>query len=365
MAPVEIRELSKRFGDVAAVNGLSFDVEAGRVTGFLGPNGAGKSTTLRALLGLVRPIVGLGHVRRPPLRRARAARRPRRRGARGRLVPSRSQRAQPPARPGRDRRPSRRPRRRGARRRSGSTDAADRRVKGYSHGHAPAPGDRRRAARRPAGADPRRADQRPGPDRASAGCAGSCASRPPSGRAVLVSSHVLAEVAQSVDDVVVIADGELRAHGTARAGARRRRRPGDRGPRAGPGPARRRARTRRPPRRARRRRPARARRRRPSRSAGSPARSAWRCSVSRRAHALARGGVLRADRRPGMTTLLQAELLKLRTTRTFAALVGTAAALSLLLIGVAASSGMADDPTRSCSPATSRASSCCCSARSA
>src|SRR5215211_7969272 len=58
MAPVEFRDLSKRFAGVAAVEALSFDVEAGRVTGFLGPNGAGKSTTLRALLGLVRPSSG-------------------------------------------------------------------------------------------------------------------------------------------------------------------------------------------------------------------------------------------------------------------------------------------------------------------
>src|SRR6478735_2083502 len=58
MAPVEVRGLSKRFAGVAAVDDLSFDIEAGRVTGFLGPNGAGKSTTLRALLGLVRPSSG-------------------------------------------------------------------------------------------------------------------------------------------------------------------------------------------------------------------------------------------------------------------------------------------------------------------
>ena len=58
MAQVEIRDLYKRFGSVRAVNGLSFDVAAGRVTGFLGPNGAGKSTTLRALLGLVHPTGG-------------------------------------------------------------------------------------------------------------------------------------------------------------------------------------------------------------------------------------------------------------------------------------------------------------------
>src|SRR5262245_53253377 len=45
--------LTKRFGPVRAVDGLSFSVEPGSVTGFLGPNGAGKSTTLRMLLGLV------------------------------------------------------------------------------------------------------------------------------------------------------------------------------------------------------------------------------------------------------------------------------------------------------------------------
>ena len=58
MPVVEIRDLHKRFGKVEAVKGLSFEIEAGRVTGFLGPNGAGKSTTLRALLGLVRPTAG-------------------------------------------------------------------------------------------------------------------------------------------------------------------------------------------------------------------------------------------------------------------------------------------------------------------
>jgi ABC-2 type transport system ATP-binding protein len=50
--------LSKRFGSVRAVDGLSFRVEPGRVTGFLGPNGAGKTTTLRMILGLVAPTGG-------------------------------------------------------------------------------------------------------------------------------------------------------------------------------------------------------------------------------------------------------------------------------------------------------------------
>src|SRR3954468_21321879 len=58
MAAIEIHGLTRRFGDVVAVEDLSFDVRAGAVTGFLGPNGAGKSTTLRMLLGLVRPTSG-------------------------------------------------------------------------------------------------------------------------------------------------------------------------------------------------------------------------------------------------------------------------------------------------------------------
>jgi ABC-2 type transport system ATP-binding protein len=57
-AQISVRGLTKLFGDIRAVDGLTFDVPAGRVTGFLGPNGAGKTTTLRMLLGLVRPTGG-------------------------------------------------------------------------------------------------------------------------------------------------------------------------------------------------------------------------------------------------------------------------------------------------------------------
>ncbi|WP_448059613.1 ABC transporter ATP-binding protein [Cellulomonas hominis] len=55
---VAVSHLSKSFGPVRAVDDLSFEVRPGRVTGFLGPNGAGKTTTLRMLLGLVRPTAG-------------------------------------------------------------------------------------------------------------------------------------------------------------------------------------------------------------------------------------------------------------------------------------------------------------------
>jgi ABC-2 type transport system ATP-binding protein len=55
---IEVRDLTKRFGDKVAVDHLSFTVEPGRVTGFLGPNGAGKSTTMRLILGLDHPTSG-------------------------------------------------------------------------------------------------------------------------------------------------------------------------------------------------------------------------------------------------------------------------------------------------------------------
>jgi ABC-2 type transport system ATP-binding protein len=58
MAVIEVSQLTKRFGRVAAVDQLSFEIGSGVVTGFLGPNGAGKTTTLRMLLGLVRPTSG-------------------------------------------------------------------------------------------------------------------------------------------------------------------------------------------------------------------------------------------------------------------------------------------------------------------
>jgi len=49
---IEVRGLTKRYGDKVAVSELSFGIEPGRVTGFLGPNGAGKTTTMRLILGL-------------------------------------------------------------------------------------------------------------------------------------------------------------------------------------------------------------------------------------------------------------------------------------------------------------------------
>jgi ABC-2 type transport system ATP-binding protein len=212
MAAVEIRDLHKRFGKVHAVRGLSFDVRPGRVTGFLGPNGAGKSTTLRALLGLVRPSSGSALFDGNPYAELDhptayvgavledTAFHPGRTG-RNHLRVQAAAGEHPVARVDEV---------------LGLvelTGAADRRVKGYSMGM------RQRLAIASAllgdpkvlildeptnGLDP------PG----IAWMREMVRAHAAQGNAVLVSSHLLAEVAQSVDDVVVIAGGELRGHGT-------------------------------------------------------------------------------------------------------------------------------------------------------
>jgi ABC-2 type transport system ATP-binding protein len=60
--PIECASLTKRFGELAAVDGLTFSVKPGSVTGFVGHNGAGKTTTLRMLLGLARPTAGKARI---------------------------------------------------------------------------------------------------------------------------------------------------------------------------------------------------------------------------------------------------------------------------------------------------------------
>jgi ABC-2 type transport system ATP-binding protein len=212
VAPVEIRDLSKRFGRVEAVKNLTFDVGAARVTGFLGPNGAGKSTTLRALLGLVRPTGGTATF---DGRRYDELERPSTQV--GAVLEDASFH---PGRTGRNHlrvlaATGEHPQERvdAVLGDVGLLDAADRRVKGYSMGM------RQRLAIAAAllgdpavlildeptnGLDPPGIHWMRGMLREQA-------SR---GRAVLVSSHLLAEVAQSVDDVVVIAKGELRGQGT-------------------------------------------------------------------------------------------------------------------------------------------------------
>jgi len=62
MNAIEVRHLTRRFGDFVAVNDVSFDVREGEIFGFLGSNGAGKSTTIRMLCGLLQPTSGTATV---------------------------------------------------------------------------------------------------------------------------------------------------------------------------------------------------------------------------------------------------------------------------------------------------------------
>jgi ABC-2 type transport system ATP-binding protein len=75
MTVIEVRSLVKRFGPATVIDGLSFAVGAGTVTGFLGPNGAGKTTTLRMLLGLVTPASGQAVIWGKPYRELGSRRR--------------------------------------------------------------------------------------------------------------------------------------------------------------------------------------------------------------------------------------------------------------------------------------------------
>ena len=61
-AAIEVNNLSKRYGDLVALNNASFEVPLGTICGFVGPNGSGKTTTIRMLLGLIKPSAGTGSI---------------------------------------------------------------------------------------------------------------------------------------------------------------------------------------------------------------------------------------------------------------------------------------------------------------
>ncbi|MFP9060200.1 ABC transporter ATP-binding protein [Natrialbaceae archaeon A-chndr2] len=72
MSVIHLEGLTKRYGDIAANDGVTFDVESGEVFGYLGPNGAGKTTTIRLLLGLIKPTAGTATVLGADIRDRRA-----------------------------------------------------------------------------------------------------------------------------------------------------------------------------------------------------------------------------------------------------------------------------------------------------
>src|SRR5262245_55132588 len=212
---VSARALTKQFGRVRAVDDLTFELPAGRVTGFLGPNGAGKTTTLRMLLGLVEPTAG-----EAPIGDRRYVDLPKPRRAVGAVLEATGYH------------PGRRARDHlrilaglaGASRdrvdhvfdQVGLLDVADRRVGGYSLGMRQRLGLAAALLGDPEvlildepanGLDPEGIAWLRSLLRSLAG----------EGRTILVSSHVLSEVAQTVDHVVIISRGQLRFAGPLRA----------------------------------------------------------------------------------------------------------------------------------------------------
>ena len=209
---LDVVGLTKRFGDVVALDDLSFSVEPGVVTGFLGPNGAGKTTTLRCLLGLVTPNAGsatIGGRRYADLERPQATV-----GAAleaSDFHPGRSARAHLQVMALAGGLPSSRVEEMLAQ--VALSEFADRRVGGYSLGM------RQRLALAQAllGDPPVLILDEPANGLDPAGIAWLrqlLRTLAGEGRTVLVSSHVLGEVQQTVDDVVVIARGRLVRQGS-------------------------------------------------------------------------------------------------------------------------------------------------------
>ncbi len=204
---IELRSLTKAYGQRPAVNELSFTAPAGSVTGFLGPNGAGKTTTLRCLVGLAEPTSGIALIDGRPYRELQSPRRhvgavlestgfhPGRTGRDHLRVVARAAglEAEPIA---------------GLLQLVGLAAAADRKVGGYSLGMR----QRLGLATAMLGDPGTVVLDEPGNGLDPEGVAWvrhMLRTSADQGRTVLVSSHVLAEVAQVVDRVVIIAAGQL------------------------------------------------------------------------------------------------------------------------------------------------------------
>ena len=209
--PISVHGLTKLFGRIRAVEELTFDIRPGQITGFLGPNGAGKTTTLRMLLGLVRPTSGAALIGGQPYSSL-----PHPRRTVGAVLETTG------AHPGRRARDHLRilaqvtgvPDGRVADvlDHVGLAEAADRRVGGYSLGMR----QRLGLAGALLGDPPVLLLDEPANGLDPAGMVwlrGLLRDLANEGRTILVSSHVLSEIAQTVDKVVIINEGRLRFAG--------------------------------------------------------------------------------------------------------------------------------------------------------
>ena len=211
MTEVEVRDLTKTFGRVTAVRGMSFTAQAGQVTGFLGPNGSGKTTTLRILLGLVRADAGAALIGGVPYGRLAQPRR-----MAGAMLEATGFH---PGRRARDH----------LRVLAGAADIPGRRVDEVLDQVGLAPAARRRVREFSLGMRQRLGlaaallgdpavllldEPANGLDPGGiAWLRGLLRGLADEGRTVIVASHVLSEVAQTVDRVVIVSSGQVRFAG--------------------------------------------------------------------------------------------------------------------------------------------------------
>ena len=219
-ATIEVAGLRKRFGPVLALDGMSFTVQPGQVTGFVGPNGAGKSTTMRVILGLAAADAGHALIGG---RRYQSLDRPLRHVGSlldaGAVQPSRTARNHllwlAHSQGLRARRVDE------VIEQAGLDRVARRRAGGYSLGMRQRLGSRRRcSATRPPSCWTSRSTA--WTRRASCGCAACSAVLAQAGRAVLVSSHLISELQDTAGHLVVVGRGQVIADTSARELLRRR-----------------------------------------------------------------------------------------------------------------------------------------------
>ncbi len=214
---IEVYDLSKRFGEVVAVDGISFRAKDGEVTALLGPNGAGKTTTLRSIYGLIEPdggqvlVDGIDIASDPLAAKRRIGALPEARGTYPRLTAREHVQyfAQLQGLRGRDADE----RCAALVERLGMGEIADRRTEGFSHGERTKVALARALVHGPqnilldeptSGLDVMSTRAIRDLVRQLRG----------EGKCVLFSSHIMHEVAAVCDSIVIVTDGKVAAHGT-------------------------------------------------------------------------------------------------------------------------------------------------------